>query len=400
MTAANAPVLHPDLTPAQRDCLDALPLTGNHVVSGPPGSGKSMLAVHRAVHLALTGRPTLLLSRSNLLRQLLRDTLQGLTAPGAPVEAATVHGWVLRHFGYGAARTQDGWFDWTALTHQAAATLGENEAATPHLVVDEGQDMSPGFYKMARLAAASVTVFADECQRLTETNSTLTEITDALGRSTGRVEIAGNHRNTREIASLAEHFRTGGTRPDIPFRSGILPVVRHYSGTKDLADDITTMAARHPGDRIGVIVNSLGTAADLMRRLERASLAHEPQLGGLLRPLPRPRPRPPRRRSRPPRKRQGPRLRHRRHRRRGVRLRHRPHGGDPAHGLLRHDHPRPAAAGAGLAGEPVAEASGGAGRVGADAVMARLRLSAPNRLDGLAFQNRRSHPHHQQSLQA
>ncbi|MFF7309239.1 hypothetical protein [Streptomyces sp. NPDC008137] len=278
MTTANTPVLHSDLTPAQRDCLDALPLTGNHLVSGPPGSGKSLLAAHRAVHLALTGRPTLLLSRSNLLRRLLDGMLQGLTVPGAPVETATVHAWILRHFGYGAPRTQDGWFDWAALTQQAAAALGENDAATPHLVVDEGQDLSPGFYRMARLAATSVTVFADECQRLTETNSTLTEITDALGRSTTRVEIAGNHRNSREIASLAEHFRTGGPLPDIPSRSGALPVIRHYPGVKDLSDDLAGMAARHPRDRIGVIVNSLRTAADLMRRLERAGLAHAPQL--------------------------------------------------------------------------------------------------------------------------
>lgn len=131
VTTANAPVLHPDLTPPQRDCLDTLPLTGNHVVSGPPGSGKSLLAAHRAVHLALTGRPTLLLSRSNLLRQLLRDTLQGLTVPGAPVEAVTVHGWIQRRFGHDAPRTEDGWFDWTALTHRAAASLGEDDAATP-----------------------------------------------------------------------------------------------------------------------------------------------------------------------------------------------------------------------------------------------------------------------------
>ncbi|MEV5697601.1 AAA family ATPase [Streptomyces anthocyanicus] len=279
MATANTPLLHPDLTPAQRDCLDALPLTGNHVVSGPPGSGKSLLAAHRAVHLALTGRPTLLLSRSNLLRQLLRDTVHGLTVPGAPVETATVHGWIQRRFGRDAPRTEDGWFDWTALTRQAAATVGEDEeTAVPHLVVDEGQDLSPGFYRLARLAAASVTVFADECQRLTETNSTVTEIADALGRSSGRVEIPGNHRNTREIASLAEHFRTGSAHPDIPARSGVLPVVRHYSGVKDVAEDVTTMAVRQPRHRIGVIVNSLHTAADLMRLLERAGLAQEPQL--------------------------------------------------------------------------------------------------------------------------
>lgn len=278
MTTVKSPVLHPDLTSAQRDCLDALPLTGNHVVSGPPGSGKSLLAGHRAVHLVLTGRPTLLLSRSNLLRQLLGDTLRGITVPGAPVEAATVHSWILRRFGRDAPRTEDGWFDWTTLTHWTAATLGEDGAATPHLVVDEGQDLPPGFYRLARLTAASVTVFADECQRLTETNSTLTEIAAGLGRSAGRVDVAGNHRNTREIASLAEHFRTGGPVSDMPVRSGPLPAIRRYGGVKAVAADIAFMVAAQPRHRIGVIVNSLRTATELMRYLERSRLTHEPQL--------------------------------------------------------------------------------------------------------------------------
>ncbi|PZT77506.1 MULTISPECIES: AAA family ATPase [unclassified Streptomyces] len=277
--AATGPVLHPDLTPAQRDCLDALPLTGNHLVSGPPGSGKSLLAAHRAVHLALTGRPTVLLTRSNLLRQLLQSTLAGLTVPGAAIEASTVHSWIMRRFGHGTVGTADGWFDWTELTGLAAATIDASETTvTPHLVVDEGQDMPPGFYRMARLAAVSITVFADECQRLTETNSTQNEIASALGHSSGRFEVGGNHRNTREIASLAEHFRVGATQPYKPVRSGTLPAIRCYSGPKDLADDIAGMALRAPKQRIGVIVNSLPTAADLMRRLERANLPIEPQL--------------------------------------------------------------------------------------------------------------------------
>ncbi|MER6596900.1 hypothetical protein [Streptomyces parvus] len=36
-------------------------------------------------------------------------------------------------------------------------------ATTPRLAVDEGQDLSPGFYRLVRIAAASVTVFVDEC---------------------------------------------------------------------------------------------------------------------------------------------------------------------------------------------------------------------------------------------
>ncbi|MBO0915539.1 AAA family ATPase [Streptomyces laculatispora] len=277
--ATTGPVLHPDLTPAQRDCLDALPLTGNHLVSGPPGSGKSLLAAHRAVHLALTGRPTVLLTRSKLLCRLLQATLDDLTVPGAAIEASTAHAWIMRRYGRGAVRTADGWFDWTELTGLAAATIDASETTvTPHLVVDEGQDLPPGFYRMVRLTAVSTTVFADECQRLTETNSTLNEIASTLGHSTSRVEISGNHRNTREIASLAEHFRVGGTQPDMPVRSGTLPAIRRYSGPKDLADDIAGLALRAPKQRIGVIVNSLPTAADLMRRLERANLPTEPQL--------------------------------------------------------------------------------------------------------------------------
>jgi superfamily I DNA/RNA helicase len=190
---------------------------------------------------------------------------------GPRVGTNQAHGWGMR----GA---EDGWFDWAALTQQAAADTGKEEDRQPHLVVDEGQDLSPGFYRLARLAATSVTVFADECQRLIETNSTLAEISDALGRSTGRLDIAGNHRNTREIASLAEHFRTGGPMPVMPARSGSLPVIRQYAGVKAVAEDIAAMAGAHPHHRVGVIVNSTRTGADLMRHLERAGLAREPQM--------------------------------------------------------------------------------------------------------------------------
>ncbi|WP_020552088.1 hypothetical protein [Embleya scabrispora] len=113
--------------------------------------------------------------------------------------------------------------DWTALTHQAAAALGDKAtAAAPHLVVDEGQDLSPGFHGLVRLAASSVTVFADECRRLTETNSTLTEITGALGCSTQGVGITG-HRSTREIASLAEQFPVGDPDPRCRSAAGPCP---------------------------------------------------------------------------------------------------------------------------------------------------------------------------------
>ncbi|MDI3420129.1 DEAD/DEAH box helicase [Streptomyces luteolus] len=280
MTTVHAPVLHHDLTPVQRDCLEALPLSGHHVVDGPPGSGKSLLAAHRAVHLALTGHPTVLLTRSNLLRQLLHHTLQGLAIPAAPVAASTAHAWIHRRFGRAATGTEDGWFDWHALALHGVEAPGAPPVPEdrPHLVIDEGQDLPPGLYRLARLTAASVTVFADACQRLTETNSTLDEIAKALGRHTGRAAIGGNHRNTREIAALAERFRVDGARPALPSLRGEAPILRGFTGLTQIADEVAELSRCYPGDRIGVIVNSLRTAADLLRILEKAGLAHAPQL--------------------------------------------------------------------------------------------------------------------------
>ncbi|WP_406114548.1 hypothetical protein [Kitasatospora purpeofusca] len=67
-----------DLSPAQRASLDSLPFDGNHLVNSPPGSGKSLMAAQRALMLALTGTPTVLLTRSNLLRQTIAPVVSAL----------------------------------------------------------------------------------------------------------------------------------------------------------------------------------------------------------------------------------------------------------------------------------------------------------------------------------
>ncbi|MFI0935684.1 hypothetical protein ACH4RG_28725 [Streptomyces sp. NPDC021019] len=99
-----------------------------------------------------------------------------------------------------------------------------------------------------------------------------------LSAASRGAEIARNHHNSREIASLAEYFRTGGTRPEPRFRSDTLPMVRHYSDTENLADNIAGPAARHSRAPIGAMVDTMRVDADLMRLLKRVGLAHEPQL--------------------------------------------------------------------------------------------------------------------------
>lgn len=262
-----------DLTPEQRTGLADLPFDGNHLVSGPPGSGKSLLAVQRAVMLALTGTPAVLLTYSNLLRQSLAGAVHALGPKDRSVRVSTVHAWLNDWYGGQAPRTDDGWFDWLTLYERAAET-GPVPGLT--LVVDEGQDLPPEFYRLCRLLGARTTVFADECQRLTHTNSTLAEIADRLGRCT-RHELDGNHRNTQQIASFASHFHTGTGQPLLPGREGPSPRL-HRLPPRGAVDLLILLAERRPQDSIGVIVSSKHTQFSLLGSLERRARRLKPQL--------------------------------------------------------------------------------------------------------------------------
>ncbi|WP_284575154.1 hypothetical protein [Streptomyces sp. 2P-4] len=133
-----ATLAYRDLSPTQRALLDGLPFEGNHVIDGPPGSGKSVLAAQRAVMLALTGTPTVLLTRSNLLRQALAPRVSALCSGSATATVATAYSWLARWYGPDAPRTDDGWYDWPAFC-EPAALAEPGDALT--LVGAEGQDL-------------------------------------------------------------------------------------------------------------------------------------------------------------------------------------------------------------------------------------------------------------------
>ncbi|MFF3323660.1 DNA helicase [Streptomyces sp. NPDC002889] len=267
-----------DLTRSQRASLDDLPFDGNHVVSGPPGSGKSVLAAQRAVMLALTGVPTVLLTRSNLLRQSLTPLVSALGPRASGVVVATAHSWLARWYreraGVDAPGTDDGWYDWSAFLEQVALT-----EPTPglSLVIDEGQDLPSQFYRFCRVLGARITVYADECQRLTDAHSTLAEIGHALGGCRSR-QIATNHRNSRQIAELAAHFHVGAVSPPLPERNGPPPRLHSLSRPSTLVELLVGMAELHPRRSIGVILDSLRSQQDLLTGLEKRSRRLKPQM--------------------------------------------------------------------------------------------------------------------------
>ncbi|WP_416481821.1 ATP-binding domain-containing protein [Streptomyces sp. CL12] len=256
------------LAPDQQDVLASLPFDGHHLVTGPPGSGKSVLAVQRAVMLALTGQPVTLLTRSNLLRQSLEPLATAL-GPEEGLDVSTVHRWLHAWHraltGRPAPQTDDGWFDWAAVFQVAAS---RSHGTGPLLVIDEGQDLPLDFYRLCRLIGARTTVFADECQCITDTQSTLAEIGSLL-TGPNRHDLTATHRTTRQVAALAARFHVGGARPALPARAGPTPSLRRYGNAHQVAAHIAEHAGTRPDDRVGVILRHTRNQMDLTERLER-----------------------------------------------------------------------------------------------------------------------------------
>lgn len=196
-----------ELIPEQRDILDH-PLDQSLFAAGPPGSGKTSLAVHRAVALEDGRRSVALVTYNRLLRRLVKTL-----SPGRGF-VCTMHEFIGRDY---KRRTRKNApivppfeydYDWAAMLEELDRQPS-SRMKLDHVVVDEGQDLPAEFFSyVVKYVAPRVSVFADEEQSITETRSTLEQIKRAalLGDP---MLLQVNHRNTPEIAKLAEYFHAG-----------------------------------------------------------------------------------------------------------------------------------------------------------------------------------------------
>lgn len=260
-----------DISGEQGDAT-ALPLDGNHLVTGAPGTGKSVVALYRAQTLWFDDRTPTVLMYNRLLRQYTDGATGDL---GAEVTVATFHTWFhgfwQRHYRTSPPRprgSSDSWeFDWKAIWSRVVANPPPR-GELPDLIVDEGQDLPLDFFRLATWVARNITVFADENQKLTENQSTLEEIAAAIGAES-RTTLTRNFRNTAEIARVAAHYYCGAPSgvPTPPTRSGALPTATAFSQLNDLVEHIAGYARAHPNKSIGVFCARSADQTKLVNRL-------------------------------------------------------------------------------------------------------------------------------------
>jgi superfamily I DNA/RNA helicase len=231
-------------------------------VAGPPGSGKTSLAVMRGKYLIKLRLRVLLITRNRMLTALATQLSEG------SLVATTMHSAVAKHYykhmgEFTPTLNGDYDFDWATVFEKYGAITSIRKF--DHIIIDEGQNLPPEFFIWAkRYGANHMTVFADEDQTTSLVRSSLARI-KAAGLP-DPIRLTRNHRNTPEIAAVAEHFhRNMGARlaPGVPTRhaSRERPELWRTKTWGELAHRISTRLSNR-SESIGVIV---GTKAEAMQ---------------------------------------------------------------------------------------------------------------------------------------
>jgi DNA helicase II / ATP-dependent DNA helicase PcrA len=267
-----------DLSPEQKAVCFA-PTKETILVSGPPGSGKTVVALFRQKALKNRKKDVQTLVFNHVLRTY---TEMGLT----------FYQWLFKwwrscgggSFPYVFVESQK-IYDFSEATKLAMTTLKakiSDRGHWGHLILDEAQDFDKAAHGL--LAAVkqvclsgnaesppSMTILADENQRINQSNSTIGEIEKA--HSLGREQLytlKKNYRNTRQIAMLAGEFYTGLRTglPDLPKKNGDKPKLIHTEQINDVVDRIESHVKLYENEEIGILVNYRKTRNKLYNRLE------------------------------------------------------------------------------------------------------------------------------------
>lgn len=245
-------------------------------VVGPPGSGKTSLAAHRARMCASQAAGCFVVTYNRMLRRLVTlldgQSHQGRAGPSPSVDMRTMDsfvGWDWR------VRFPDedgnlpnypsGLHDWDVRVARLA-----REGINPrrgHIVVDEGQDLPPWFFRYVAQVSNTITVFADSDQAVAEDGSSLKEIKRGADLPDPFL-LSKNHRNTPEIATVAEHFHDGDLPPAAVVRppTGDVPRLLRLDGQSETVDWVARWF-RQRGGTVGVIARDNRTVDGLRTTL-------------------------------------------------------------------------------------------------------------------------------------
>lgn len=266
-----------ELDSDQRGIYTESPANRAVLVTGPPGTGKTVVAFHRALRLSKGGKPVTLLMFNNVLSKY-ADSV----AIEHEITICNLHKWVDHWFRHAFKKRPPyrkkfdiNWQSISKAIQETTCISTLHRLCWGHLLIDEGQDFPIAMYEafmglidhplLEEASRPTLTVFADENQTITKHNSTLQEIRQTLNvgvRNKRYWRLYKNYRNTREISEFATFYQlTGRSAAKAPDRGGMKPQVIMLSDHSAVAEHITNFVVNNGQIEVGVL--SFGKKGDV-----------------------------------------------------------------------------------------------------------------------------------------
>lgn len=276
-----------ELDKDQRGIYTESPNDGAVLVTGPPGTGKTVVAFHRALRLSSAGQPVTLIMFNNVLSQYMNsaDMKHDITIINLH---QWVDGWYRKGFKKSPPKVSKWEYDWSAIADQIRklcdpSVLGR--LCWGHLIIDEGQDFPEPMYealmvlvehpKLNAKSRSTLTVFADENQTITSSNSSIRQIRLALNATVRKKrywQLFQNYRNTREISEFSTYYQlTGRSAAKMPDITGTKPNIIFFSCHSQVAEHVTNYLENNGLVDIGVLsFGKKGDVRNIFRELQEA----------------------------------------------------------------------------------------------------------------------------------
>ena len=282
-----------DLTPEQLRAVE-LPANRHRVLSGGPGSGKTLVLLHRARHLAdslhIPGERLLVLVYTNALTAFLRAALADLGIPESAVR--TFDDWCAAHYEKHVS-VEKPWdhrrvrprFD---LIRDGVLRNVRRHPERPPLydavLVDEGQDLDANAFETLAAVSCHVTVALDPGQRIYDGGAREDEILKALDIPSRSVALLETYRCSPYVSRLASRLLpTDDAREAFLRQARTAPLEREKPllyFARDSADETVrlaevTRARLLRGERLAVLLPSRRLVDTFARRLSERGIPVE-----------------------------------------------------------------------------------------------------------------------------
>ena len=285
----------------EQDLALELPVEGNHLLIGGPGTGKSVIALLRASRLVRTKKSNVFLAYNRLLIHASRAL-----AP-VPLAANTWISWFRQNWREQMGQTcpdlgKPYLLDWISIEKQIRDSEDIPSPDHDYLVIDEGQDMPERFYlALADLGFKHIFVVADFNQVLYPDRScNRKQLVDCLAKDRRNVQDASakkecllddsaiiqlkyNHRNPGPVARLANYLcnqldNPQSTCPELrnDMRDAEVPILYGYdpsnptNNLSSVARRILLTADRDPRKLIGVLCPTIEVRNQYKKELDDA----------------------------------------------------------------------------------------------------------------------------------